>query len=76
MILNEWKPFRTNTDFYTQAEFEEKIGDSFEAMIYSDHADLPNYIWTKNFVVTIKLNSKVFKDVSFIKIPRNPNSID
>lgn len=72
MLICEWKPFSTVTETYTQETFEEVIGDEFEAMMYKEDEDIPAYIWTINYVIIVKRSSKMFTDVSFEKIPRNP----
>lgn len=72
MILCEWQDFSTDTETYTIETFEETIGDEFEAMMFEGEAKVPAYIWTVNFVVIIKKNSRMFEDISFVKIPRNP----
>lgn len=73
MILTEWKDFGTDAEFYTQESFEKHVGDRFEAMSLEDGKDIPNFIWTDQHVVVIKNNTRMFNDVSFIKIPRNPS---
>ncbi|MDL4841145.1 hypothetical protein [Aquibacillus rhizosphaerae] len=75
MILYDWKNFGTDTDIYTLETFEEEIGDEFEAMLFDEKKEMPTYIWTKKFVVNIKTNARMYKDVSFLKIPRNPSVI-
>ncbi|WP_407271726.1 hypothetical protein [Radiobacillus sp. PE A8.2] len=75
MILHEWKEFGTDTDVYTKEVFEKEIGDRFEAMLFEGEKDIPTYIWTTNFVVSIKPNARMYKDLSFVKIPRNPLDI-
>ncbi|WP_066186417.1 MULTISPECIES: hypothetical protein [Gracilibacillus] len=72
MILNEWKEFSTDAELYTQENFEQQIGDVFEAMCLDENDDIPHYIWTKNYTVVIKPNTRVIKDVSFVKVPRHP----
>lgn len=72
MILCEWKNFSTDTETYTQEFFEQQVEDEFEAMMLENNATIPSYIWTVNFVVIIKSNSRMYHDISFIKIPRNP----
>ncbi|MCT2536175.1 hypothetical protein NC661_17200 [Aquibacillus koreensis] len=74
MILYEWKNFGTETDIYTRESFEAEIGDEFEAMMFDEKKDIPSLIWTKNFVVNIKPIARMYRDVSFVKIPRNPSS--
>ncbi|GAA0427616.1 MAG: hypothetical protein ACQEWU_02615 [Bacillota bacterium] len=73
MILNEWKEFSTDAESYTQERFEQQVGDAFEAMCFEENQDTPNYIWTKHYVVVIKPNTRIFKDISFVKVPRNPS---
>ncbi|KYD27497.1 hypothetical protein B4109_3115 [Geobacillus stearothermophilus] len=34
--------------------------------------DIPSYIWTANYVVIVKRNTRMYNDISFEKIPRNP----
>ncbi|GGB44035.1 hypothetical protein F3157_22495 [Virgibacillus dakarensis] len=75
MILNQWKDFSTDAESYTQESFEQQIGDAFEAMRLDENQDIPNYIWTKHYVVVIKPNTHVIKDVSFVKVPRNPSAL-
>lgn len=72
MLICEWKSFSTVTETYTQEAFEEDIGDEFEAMMFKEDEDIPAYIWTINYVIIVKRSSKMFTDVSFEKIPRNP----
>lgn len=72
MLICEWKSFSTVTETYTQEAFEEAIGDEFEAMMYKEDEEIPAYIWTINYVIIVKRSSKMFTDVSFEKIPRNP----
>lgn len=72
MLICEWRTFSTDTEIFTQEAFEEVIGDEFEAMMYNDDEDVPEYIWTINYVIIVKRSSKMFTDVSFEKIPRNP----
>jgi hypothetical protein len=72
MILCEWRDFSTDTDTYTKEHFEELVGDEFEAMMVEDGKQIPSYIWTSNFVCLLKVNSKVYNDISITKIFRNP----
>lgn len=73
MMLCEWRDFSTDVEGYTREIFEDLIGDEFEAMMYKNDADtFPSYIWTVNFVVILKRNARMYNDLSFIKIPRNP----
>ncbi|WLR42448.1 hypothetical protein LC087_17375 [Bacillus carboniphilus] len=72
MILCEWKDFHTDAETYTQEVFEDLIGDEFEAMMIKEEEKIPSYIWTVNFVVIIKRSARMFNDISFEKIPRNP----
>ncbi|WP_186580745.1 hypothetical protein [Aquibacillus kalidii] len=74
MILTEWKTFGTDTDVYTKEMFEKEVKDVFEAMMVDETKDFPTYIWTKNYVIQIKPTSRMYKDVSFVKVPRNPSS--
>ncbi|MRH43753.1 hypothetical protein GH741_13835 [Aquibacillus halophilus] len=75
MILYEWKNFGTDTDVYTKESFEEEINDVFEAMMIDDAKEIPQYIWTRNYVIIIKPTARMYKDVSFVKIPRNPSVV-
>lgn len=75
MILNEWKEFSTDAESFTQESFEQQIGDAFEAMCLKENHDIPNFIWTTRYVVIIKPNSRVIRDVTFVKVPRNPSAI-
>ncbi|WP_226035562.1 hypothetical protein [Aquibacillus saliphilus] len=75
MILYDWLNFGTDTDIYTQQAFEKEIGDVFEAMLIDDIKEIPHYIWTRNYVVIIKPTTRMYKDVSFTKIPRNPSIV-
>lgn len=75
MILKEWKDFGTDAEFYTKSSFEKQVDDVFEAMCLEEGKDIPNYIWTKQYVVVIKNNTRMINDVSFIKIPRDPSVI-
>ncbi|WP_045524658.1 hypothetical protein [Neobacillus niacini] len=72
MMICEWKSFSTDSETYTQAAFEETVGDEFEAMMFKDNENIPSYIWTVNFVIIVKKYTKVLTDISFEKIPRNP----
>ncbi|MEI5906800.1 hypothetical protein WAK64_06975 [Bacillus spongiae] len=72
MILCEWKDFNTDADTYTLETFENTVEDEFEAMMVMDGEDIPSYIWTVNYVVIIKRSARMYNDISFIKIPRNP----
>lgn len=54
MMICEWRSFSTDSETYTQEAFEEIIGDEFEAMMIKDNEDIPNYIWTVNFVIVVK----------------------
>ncbi|SEN85885.1 hypothetical protein SAMN04488134_102112 [Amphibacillus marinus] len=74
MILTEWQDFGTDSEFYTQASFEDEVNDQFEAMSLKGDKEIPNFIWTKQYVVVIKNNSRMLNDVSFVKIPRNPEA--
>ncbi|MBM7543127.1 hypothetical protein [Amphibacillus cookii] len=73
MILTTWKDFGTDAEFYTQANFEEEVDDNFEGVYFEEGKDIPNYIWTTQYVVVIKNNTRMFNDVSFVKVPRNPS---
>ena len=72
MILCEWRDFSTDTDTYTKEYFEELVGDEFEAMMVEEGKQIPSYIWTLNYVCLLKVNSKVYHDISITKIFRNP----
>ena len=72
MMICEWKTFATDADTYTQETFEEIVGDPFEAMLIKENEEIPNYIWTVNYVVNVKKYSKVLTEIQFEKIPRNP----
>ncbi|GMB09806.1 hypothetical protein EDD69_10255 [Thermolongibacillus altinsuensis] len=72
MIICEWRDFSTDTETYTLESFEEMIGDQFEAMMFEDGQEIPSYIWTTSYVVIVKRNTRMYKDISFTKIPRNP----
>ncbi|WP_071394420.1 hypothetical protein [Bacillus tuaregi] len=72
MMVCKWMNFSTDTETYTQDDFEGLVGDRFEAMVIKESTKLPSYIWTNNFVVIVKNNSSKFSDISFEKIPRNP----
>lgn len=73
MILKEWKDFGTDAEFYTKSDFENQVDDVFEAMCLEEGKEIPNYIWTKHYVVVIKNNTRMINDISFIKFPRNPS---
>ncbi|WP_067837754.1 hypothetical protein [Amphibacillus sediminis] len=73
MILTEWKDFGTDAEYYTQFSFEQEVNDQFEAMSVQEGKDIPNLIWTKQYVVVIKNNTRLINDVTFIKFPRNPS---
>ncbi|MFC4319922.1 hypothetical protein [Litchfieldia salsa] len=72
MILCEWKDFSTDTETYTLENFEEIVGDEFEAMMIEDGKTIPSYIWTTNFVCLLKQNTRMYNDISITKILRNP----
>ena len=72
MLICEWRNFSTDAETYTLELFEEMIGDEFEAMMFEDDQDIPSYIWTVNYVVIVKRNTRMYNDISFTKIPRNP----
>ncbi|MGG3841376.1 hypothetical protein [Anoxybacillus kestanbolensis] len=72
MLVCEWRNFSTDAETYTLELFEEMIGDEFEAMMFEDDQDIPSYIWTVNYVVIVKRNTRMYNDISFAKIPRNP----
>ena len=72
MLVCEWRNFSTDAETYTLELFEEMIGDEFEAMMFEDDQDIPSYIWTVNYVVIVKRNTRMYNDISFVKIPRNP----
>ncbi|MFB1050274.1 hypothetical protein [Paraliobacillus sp. JSM ZJ581] len=73
MILHQWKDFSTDAESYTQENFEKQVDDTFEAMYLEESQDIPSYIWTEHYVVVIKPNTRMIKDVSFVKVPRNPS---
>lgn len=75
MILTKWQDFKTDSDYYTQSSFEKQINDQFRAMHFEDEQEFPSYIWTDHYVVIVKNNTRMINDVSFIKIPRHPESI-
>lgn len=75
MILTKWRDFKTDSEHYTQSSFEKQINDQFKAMHFKDDEEFPNYIWTDHYVVIVKSNTRMINDVSFIKIPRHPESI-
>lgn len=75
MIMTSWKDFGTDSEFYTQTLFEKKLEDHFEALYLEEGKDIPSYIWTKQYVVVVKNNTRIINDVSFLKFPRNPSSI-
>ncbi|WP_374720886.1 hypothetical protein [Peribacillus tepidiphilus] len=72
MMLCEWKPFSTDMKTYSQEEFEEMVGDEFEAMMFVGDDEIPSFIWTVNYVCIIKKNARIINDISITKIPRNP----
>ncbi|SEA91185.1 hypothetical protein SAMN05421743_11083 [Thalassobacillus cyri] len=72
MILCEWKDFNSDLEAYTLDAFEESIGDEFHAMYVKEGEEIPSYIWTTNYVVMVKQNARIYQDLSFVKIPRNP----
>ncbi|ACJ35168.1 MAG: hypothetical protein KatS3mg080_0935 [Anoxybacillus sp.] len=72
MLICEWRNFSTDAETYTLELFEEMIGDEFEAMMFEDDQEIPSYIWTVNYVVIVKRNTRMYNDISFTKIPRNP----
>lgn len=71
-MLCEWKNFSSDTESYTLESFEDLIGDEFESMMFKDDETIPAFIWTVNYVVIVKRCSKLYTDISFEKIPRNP----
>ncbi|MCL9970109.1 hypothetical protein MX569_05810 [Anoxybacillus kestanbolensis] len=72
MLICEWRNFSTDAETYTLELFEEMIGDEFEVMMFEDDQEIPSYIWTVNYVVIVKRNTRMYNDISFTKIPRNP----
>ncbi|QOR66197.1 hypothetical protein IM538_20915 [Cytobacillus suaedae] len=72
MMLCEWKNFSSDTESYTLESFEDLIGDEFESMMFKEDESIPAFIWTVNYVVLVKRCSKLYTDISFEKIPRNP----
>ena len=75
MILTKWQDFKTDSEHYTQSSFEKQINDQFKAMHFEADQEFPSYIWTDHYVVIVKNNTRMINDVSFIKIPRHPESI-
>ncbi len=71
-MICEWKDFSTDADTYTLEAFEETVGDQFESMMIEEGETIPSYIWTLNYVIIIKQSTRMFSDISFAKIPRNP----
>lgn len=71
-MICEWKTFSTDSETYTREVFEETVGDEFEAMLLKENEEIPSYIWTVNYVILVKRNSKILTDILFEKIPRNP----
>ncbi|WP_080844733.1 hypothetical protein [Cytobacillus gottheilii] len=74
MMVYEWKTFVTDREEYTQTSFEALIGDVFECMMFTEDDHIPSYIWTVNYVIIVKRSSKIFTDITFDKVPRNPVS--
>lgn len=72
MMVCEWQDFSTDAETFTLEDFEETVGDEFEAMMFKENEDIPSYIWTVNFVVMVKKSSRILTDITFEKIPRNP----
>ncbi|MFC0472441.1 hypothetical protein ACFFHM_18625 [Halalkalibacter kiskunsagensis] len=72
MILCEWRDFTTDTETYTQKNFEELVNDEFEAMMFEGDEEIPAYVWTVNYVCLIKNGTRMIADISVTKIPRNP----
>jgi hypothetical protein len=72
MMICEWKNFSTDSETYSIEAFEAAVGDEFEAMLFKENEEIPSYIWTVNYVIIVKRCSKLFTDISFEKIPRNP----
>ncbi|GAE34829.1 hypothetical protein [Halalkalibacter akibai] len=72
MMLCEWRDFSTDTELYTQADFEELVNDEFEAMMFQGDEKIPAYVWTVNFVCIIQKGTRMIDDISVTKIPRNP----
>lgn len=72
MMVCEWKPFSTDLKTYSKEEFEEMIGDEFQAMQFEENKDFPSIIWTTNYVCIVKENARIISDISITKIPRNP----
>lgn len=75
MILTKWQDFKTDSEHYTQSSFEKQINDRFQSMYFENNQEFPSYIWTDHYVVVVKNNTRMINDVSFIKIPRHPESI-
>lgn len=72
MMLCEWKTFSTDSETYTLETFEDVVGDEFEAMMFKENEEIPAYIWTVSYCIIVKKSTKLFTDISFEKIPRNP----
>lgn len=72
MIHCVWIEFEyENGDNLTEEEFEEMMGETFQAMMVDEH-NFPQFIWTANHVVIVTKRTRHLNDVEFIKIPRNP----
>ncbi|MGN8647688.1 hypothetical protein ACTNEO_17060 [Gracilibacillus sp. HCP3S3_G5_1] len=73
MIYYEWIDFKTDTDYYSQETFEEKVDDPFEALLLEDNKIYPTMIWTKHYAILLKNTTRMYQDLTFMKIPRNPS---
>ncbi|UPM52963.1 hypothetical protein [Gottfriedia acidiceleris] len=71
MIKCEWIEFMYENDPLTEKEFEEMMGETFQAMMV-DENNFPQFIWTANHVVIVTKRVRHVEDVEFKKIPRNP----
>ncbi len=74
MIHYEWIDFKTDTDYYNQKTFEEEVGDKFEALLLEQNKAYPTMIWTKHYVILLKNTSRMYQDLTFIKIARYPTN--
>lgn len=72
MIVDNWKDLITEADILSQSDFESQINDTFEAMMIEDDKEIPTSIWISNYVIQIKQSSRMYKDLTFVKMPRNP----
>ncbi|WP_058305836.1 hypothetical protein [Gracilibacillus massiliensis] len=72
MIYYEWIDFKTDTNYYSQQTFEEDVGDQFEAVLFEKEKVHPTIIWTKQYVILVKTTTRMYQDITFIKIARHP----